>query len=409
MYDICIIGAGIAGLYCARELQRKMPHAKICILEKYKGIGGRIYTYHTTINGLDISWEAGAGRIHKSHHNVLTLLNEYGIETIPIGDKMDWRTSKGAEPINFMQLFKHLGVQQLSEETLESMTIKQILEKTMGAKQTKDLMNRYEYRSELDTLKASNALYSLNHELGNHGGFCVVKGGFSVLIDKMKADIPGIDIFLEHEMLDIKKEDFYKVLVKSKKPIHAKKVIVAIPRNALAEIPCFKGLPILEQVKMRPLVRMYAVFPLENGKAWFQGIDKFICDLPIRFVIPMDPTKGTIMISYTDGPEAEEWIAKAKKSEKMVQKEVMAQIRSLFSGQKIPDPLFFKIHPWSDGCSYWSPVANAPYDFNLVSKASVKPLPHMPELYMCNESWAYAQAWVKCSLDQAQKVIDILE
>jgi monoamine oxidase len=408
-YDICIIGAGIAGLYCARELQRKMPQAKICILEKYKGIGGRTYTYHTKVNGLDISWEAGAGRIHKTHHQVLALLKEYGIDTIPIGGKMDWRTAGGVEPVDFMQLFENLGIPQLADETLESMTIKQILQKSMGAKKTQDLLDRYEYRSELDTLKASNALYSLYHELGTHEGFCIIKGGFSVLIDKMKADIPRVDILLEHEMADIKKEDSYEIVVKSKKSIHAKRVIVAIPRNALAEIPCFKGLPILEQVKMRPLVRMYAVFPLENGKAWFAGMNKFICDLPIRYVLPMDPTKGTIMISYTDGEEAEQWIAKAKKNETGVQKEVMTQIRSLFPGQKIPDPLFFKIHPWSDGCSYWAPVANKPYDFNLVSKASVKPLPDMPEVYMCNESWAYAQAWVKCSIDQAQKVIDILE
>jgi flavin-dependent dehydrogenase len=48
MYDICIIGAGIAGLYCAREIQKKMLDAKICILEKFKNIGGRIYTFHTT-------------------------------------------------------------------------------------------------------------------------------------------------------------------------------------------------------------------------------------------------------------------------------------------------------------------------------------------------------------------------
>jgi len=89
MYDICIIGAGIAGLYCARELSKKMPEAKICILEKYKEIGGRTYTYHTTVNGIPVSWEAGAGRIHKSHHQVLKLLKEYGIETIPIGDEIE--------------------------------------------------------------------------------------------------------------------------------------------------------------------------------------------------------------------------------------------------------------------------------------------------------------------------------
>jgi len=410
MYDICIIGAGIAGLYCARELQRKMPKAKICILEKYKQIGGRTYTYHTKVNGMDISWEAGAGRIHKSHHQVLALLKEYGIDTIPIGGKIDWRTTKTpgvAESIDFLQLFENMGIPQLPDESLESMTVKQILEKTMGAKKTQDLMDRYEYRSELDTLRASNALYSLYHELGSHDGFCVLKGGFSLLIEKIKADIPRVDFLLEHEMLDIKKEDSYVVLVKSKKPIHAKKVIVAIPRNDLAEIPCFKGLPILEQVKMRPLVRMYAVFPLVPDGAWFAGMNKFVCDLPIRYVIPMDSSKGTIMISYTDGPEAEQWIAKAKKSETVVQKEVMAQIRSLFPGQKIPEPLFFKIHPWSDGCSYWVPGPTGPYDFNLVSKASVKPLPDMPDIYMCNESWAYAQAWVKCSIDQAQKVIDL--
>ena len=87
----------------------------------------------------------------------------------------------------------------------------------------------------------------------------------------------------------------------------------------------------------------------------------------------------------------------------------MKQIRSLFPNIQIPDPLFFKVHPWSDGCSYWTPDPNGPYDFNKVSKASVKPLPDMPNLYMCNESWAYEQCWVKCSIDQAQKVIDIIE
>ena len=76
-YDICIIGAGIAGLYCARELSKKYPESKICVLEKFKEVGGRTYTYHTTVNGLKISWEAGAGRIHKSHHHVWDLLKEY--------------------------------------------------------------------------------------------------------------------------------------------------------------------------------------------------------------------------------------------------------------------------------------------------------------------------------------------
>ena len=41
-------------------------------------------------------------------------------------------------------------------------------------------------------------------------------------------------------------------------------------------------------------------------------------------------------------------------------------------------------------------------DFLQESLKSVKPLPkQMPGVYMCNESWAYAQCWVKCAIDQA--------
>jgi phytoene dehydrogenase-like protein len=398
MYDICIIGAGIAGLYCAREIQRKMPEAKICILEKFKNIGGRLYTFHTTVNGLKVSWEAGAGRIHKSHHHVWKLLKEYNIDTIPITGGIEWRTSEGSDKIEFSKLLRNLEIARISEEDLESKTLKDLFTEIMGIKKAQEFMNRYEYRSEIDTLKASKALESLKHEIGHQEGFSVIKGGFSLLVDKLKESIPRVEILTEHEVTDIQQN---KILVKGKKPILASKIIVAIPRDAAVKLPCLAALPIMEQVKMRPLVRMYAVFPLKEGKAWFTGIQKFLCDLPIRYVIPVDPTKGTIMISYTDGPEAEYWMKR-----KNPEKEVMKQIRSLFPQMEIPDPLFFKVHPWSDGCSYWVP---GQYDFNKVSKTSVKPLPDMPNLYMCNESWAYEQCWVKCSIDQAQKVIDSIE
>jgi hypothetical protein len=401
IYDICIIGAGIAGLYCAREIQRKMPDAKICILEKFKNIGGRLYTFHTTVNGLKVSWEAGAGRIHKSHHNVIKLLKEYNIDTIPITGGIEWRTPEGSKQIEFSKLLANLEVARIPQEDLEAKTLKNIFTEIMGTKKTQLLMDQYEYRSELDTLKASKALESLSHELGHQEGFSVIKGGFSLLVDKLKESIPRVEILTEHEVSDIQGS---KILLKGKQPILASKVIVAIQRDAAVKLPCLAALPIMEQVKMRPLVRMYAVFPLQDGKAWFAGIQKFLCDLPIRYVIPIDPTKGTIMISYTDGPESEYWM-----KQKNPEPQVMKQIRSLFPQIEIPDPLFFKVHPWADGCSYWVPGTHGAYDFNKVSKASVKPLPDMPNLYMCNESWAYEQCWVKCSIDQAQKVIDIIE
>ena len=199
MYDICIIGAGIAGLYCAREIQKKMPNSKICILEKFKNLGGRTYTFHTTVNGQQISWEAGAGRIHKSHHNVLELLKEYNIDTIPITGGVEWRTPEGSAKIEFSKLLANLELARIPEEDLEAKTLKEIFTEIMGIKKAQEFMNRYEYRSELDTLKASKALESLSHELGHHTGFSVIKGGFSLLVEKLKGSIPHVEILTEHE------------------------------------------------------------------------------------------------------------------------------------------------------------------------------------------------------------------
>ena len=407
-WDICIIGAGIAGLYCALELSKKYPTSKICVLEKYKYIGGRTSTFKDKAKGLQ--WEAGAGRVHKSHHHVTKLISQYRLTKIPIPNEIKWRPSPGSvEPIKIEAYINNLGLDSLSPEILRMHTLKDLLTQTSGPSITKKLTDRYEYRSEFDTQRGDKALEALENELGDDEGFFVIKEGFSALIGHMKHDIEkaGVRILRENEATDIKKDGTsYEVEIRNAEPIKAAKVIVALTRDAVAELPCFKGLPILKQVKMRPLVRIYAVFPNTGGKMWFEGMAKFVCPKPVRYVIPINPKQGIIMISYTDGEDAEYWIRKMKGPNHIEQitGEIMGQIRGLFPDIKIPDPTFLKIHPWADGCSYWTP---GDYDFNKVSKASVKPLPKsMPGLYMCGESWAYNQAWVQCAIDQAVHAID---
>ena len=406
-YDICIIGAGMAGLYCALELSKKYPTMHICILEKYAFIGGRTSTFHHDT----VQWEAGAGRVHKTHTNVIKLIDHYGLTQIPISDEIEIRPdSSTVMPVEFSNCLNTLALDSLDPLILRTHTLKELVTKVMGTTKANELLDTYEYRSELDTLKADNGLYSLNHELGSSSGFFVIKEGFSALVGAMKRDIEvrGVEIMREYEATDILiHKDHYKLPIRNKPAIHARKVIVAVTRDDLARMPCFSGLPILKQVKMRPLVRMYAVFPKVNGQVWFNDVKKFVCPAPVRYVIPVNPAEGTIMISYTDGKDAEYWMNTIKKKgEDSVIKEVMKQVRDLFPNKTIPEPSYFKIHAWSDGCSYWTP---GDYDFNKVSKASVRPLPKsMPGVYMCGESWAYAQAWVKCAIDQAEHALDAL-
>lgn len=411
-YDICILGAGIAGLYCARELSKVYPDSKICILEKYKFIGGRISTFRDTIPGLgQISWEAGAGRIHKSHIDIITLINEYKLKLIPISGDIEFRTEDGLhESVEFGKYFKTLSsFSQLPPSTISKMTLKKVLQQTLGKSQASNLIDTYEYRSEIDTLRADNALKILTKELGNTSGFYVVQGGFSGLIGALKKDIEssGVKILREHEVVNIESVGAkYRIILKDNKPVRASKVIVALPRDSVAVLPCFKDLQVLKEVKMRPLLRIYAVFPMVDGKVWFHDIKKFICATPVRYVIPIDATKGIIMISYTDGDDALYWMNRIEQSgEADVLEEIMRQIRKLFPSMTIPDPIYFKTHMWKDGCSYWTPGA---YDSKLESDASLIPLPDsMPGVYMCGESWAADQCWVQSALTSVKGLLNI--
>jgi monoamine oxidase len=315
------------------------------------------------------------------------------------------------EKIEFSKYMNNLALDTIDSKTLAKHTLNEVLNETVGPALTKELTDRYEYRSEMDTERADKAVTLLSHELGSHDGYFVVNGGFSSLVKALKDDIQsrGVVILREHEAMNINKKGYkYEVVLKTGAgaPLVASNIFIALTRDVVATMPCFKHLPILKQVKMRPLVRMYAVFPRVRGRPiWFEGLPKFVCPPPVRYVLPIDPAKGVIMISYTDGKDAEYWMnAIEKKGEQEVQREVMRQIRELFPDKFIPIPVYFKIHPWSDGCSYWTP---GDYDFNKVSKASVVPLPDtMPGVYMCGESWAYNQAWVECAVDQARHAVN---
>ncbi len=55
---------------------------------------------------------------------------------------------------------------------------------------------------------------------------------------------------------------------------------------------------------MEPLFRIYAVFPTEGAKSWFSDIGRFVTAGPLRYFIPINPSCGITMISYTDGRDA---------------------------------------------------------------------------------------------------------
>lgn len=413
--DVCIVGAGIAGLRCGIEILHKRPKATVVILEKYKYKGGRVVTYRKTLQDVkgkctQLQWENGAGRIHSTHTKVLDLVKKYKLHTFPLSPEQSFVEDGKLKENTFDQLFQLFlpSLQRFQPEILANYTLRQLFEILLKGKADSFLL-QFPYRAEVDTLRADQAIESFTREMGTYEGYVVVKEGLSELIKGMVTEFESLggQIFLQQTVTDIQKDS--KFFVKAKTPNgdtlwEADKVICALHSEALKEIPCFRKWSVLQHLKMEPLLRVYAVFPTEKGVSWFSDISRSVSAGPIRYFIPINPACGIVMMSYTDGKDARglETLLE-KKGEEALEEYLMKELQKMFPTKEIPEPLFFKPHPWTHGCTYWLPGSYSP---EKLSEEALQPFPSiMPGLYCCGESFSTRQAWMEGALEHADLLL----
>jgi monoamine oxidase len=384
----------------------------VILLEKEKHTGGRVFTYYSP-DSPGMQWEEGAGRISTQHTKTLSLLKKYGLHTAPISSDSDWLSPKSAKsaksalriPNPFDDLCEiYLDpLKALDPHLLASHTIEQLLKKTVGPLKTERFLSLFPYYAETHTLRADLALRSFDEEMGHHE-FVVCQEGLSALTAAMAAE------FLErggeiHHGVTITgcSEKGSKMIVEvehnhdtqhGQGTYDSAAVVLTMPCDVLKKII---RAPVLQHVGMEPLVRIYAVFPLQNGKPWFQD-QKIVTDSPLRYIIPIHPKQRSIMISYTEGPDANHWSRLPKAD---LTKELMKEVRRLFPDRSIPDPTMVVRYPWAQGCSYWLP---GDYDVEEQSHASLQPNPHVP-LFLAGESFAVKQCWMESALEQADHLV----
>ena len=418
-YDLIIVGAGAAGLRIGIETLKKHPALRCCLLEKYNYVGGRVVTFHKDLPSVgEVQWENGAGRISKQHHRVRKLMADYGLHFAPIQGATSFLSKKTRDitPNLFYELhtmyFKPL--ESLPKEVLGSHTLEELLRKVIGHEKTVELRQQFPYYSEMCVLRADLALEAFAHEMGSNEGFGVCVEGYQAITDHMLKDflarggvllknteVTGVRSIGDGSIQLMAKEGN---CIKGSGPFHrvfqARQVVLALHHTALKGIQGIKQLAVLRHLEMPPLLRIYMVFPKHNGRIWFEGLPKIVTDSHLRFIIPYDASKGVIMISYTEGPDADFW---NKMTPEQVERRICSEIRSLFPDRDIPDPVFFKMHAWTDGCTYWKP---GHYDPVKESKKSLHPLPEeMPHLFMCSESFSLHQSWVESALEQADMLL----
>ena len=409
-FDIVIVGAGLAGLYCGIELVKKGK--SVCILEKYKYLGGRVVTYHEG----QYSWEIGAGRISDSHTLVHSLLSRYGLKTYPLSEKQTFVEHNGEQRENKFSTMIQPILKELSElpnTVLENHTLEEIMKSIYGEAKTDELLAEFPYRAELSVLRADLGITAFTEgEMSTYKGYSVVVGGLSSLIDAMANEFKkkGGVIKLNYEMVGLSQPDPHsKVVIECRVEksaadvVYANKLILALHSSALKSCPDTRHFPALKHLVMCPLLRTYGVFPTHSGSAWFAGLDRCITAGPVRYFIPIDEKKGVAMVSYTDADDANYLIKLLKRhGEEALGEFILKELRAMFPDRVIPKYTFFKAHPWYSGCSYWTP---GDYEPERLSQESMHPDKYLPSVYVCGESFSMKQAWMEGALEHASDMI----
>lgn len=397
--EVTIIGAGIAGLTVASGLLKK--GYRVLLLEKYPNVGGRIVTQRDPVQ-----YEIGAGRIHKNHTRVMALIRKYKLHTYPISGDIGWMGKGDPVPQRnpfscwFAPIVQQL--QTLPASTLRNNTIADLLPELS--------FQQFPYWAEVAMLRADIALDSFQAEMGTYENYVGIVEGIDSLTTHLASEVQqaGGILLTRYRVADIKPiRGGYEITGTFGKKAEAQpfvlrtpEVIIATCRCSLSNFSVLKGTSMLQQLQTSPLTRIYAVYPKgRNGRVWFETLPKVVTDSALRFVIPINPKTGLIMISYTDGPDTETWKPLEGKA---LQTAIQKEVRKVFGALgPVPEPTYLRKHEWPSGCTYWVPGA---YNVDSAIKKAMNP---RKGLYVVGESISRKQAWIEGALESAEELISL--
>ncbi len=397
-FNTIIVGGGLAGLTVAEALGEKA-----CVLERYPAFGGRVVTHRD--DGLQ--YEIGAGRIYKDHIHVNKLVKRFKLNTFPISTQSVYNNESNP----FLALFTPIRtvLETLPQKVLGEHTIAELVPSTYHP-----IFKMYPYWAELFLLRADVALplFKKGETMGATGSsdYYGVVEGLDAITSKLAeaAKKAGATLHNRHRVHDVlRKGPVFEVKGDYGKKAEAKpftytcdRIVIATCRCSLSDFSVLKGAPLLKQLATSPLTRIYATYPKQEGAVWFADMEKVVVDNPLRYIIPINPDKGLIMISYTDGPDTEYW--EQYKSDDDLKAAIMKHVRATFPEKTIPEPTFIKKHVWPSGCTYWLPGA---YDPVKASRAAHNPA---DGVYVVGESISMNQAWMEGALESAETLLRII-
>jgi protoporphyrinogen oxidase len=409
IYDIIIVGSGISALYLAYKLKNRKWN--ILVLEKNNYVGGRIKTFHISINNHKYQWEEGAGRFNDNHCLFIKLLHELQLKKYitKISSQINFQPSElsykskqsfiNESPNKYLEkIIKYSD--KMKKEELQSCIFKELANKVLTKDEYQFLLDSTgNYYTIFINMNAYEALklfkFVVNEKVQYYGLQC----GFDMIVMKLLDKIKKYNYTfqLNHSVTDIEYNQINTIfnIHCDKNLFQSKKVILTCPKPDLLKFKILRPIqPLLNSIKIKSLCRIYSIFKKKD--IWFKDIGKTTTNNASRTFIPVDKENGVIMISYSDGKYADAW--NKVKEEDLVT--TLCKNVEKTCKIKIETPLFTKKSYWKVATAYW--LKNI--DSETISKKICKPFDNIP-LYICGENYSPIQGWIEGALLTAENVV----
>ncbi len=411
IYDIIIVGAGMAGLYAGYNIKKNYPNKKFLILEKNpkKWIGGR--AGNDTFYNTNIVTGAGIGRKLKDKL-LFDLVTDLGVKTNEFEVKPAYskklQESYRVDILEIMDKLRKEYSKLDNSSPLKHTTFSNFAKSILQD----DLYNKFVISSgysDYENEDVANTLYYYGME---DNACCWKSFGLSwkELVTKLCEYIGPSNIIASSPVVSISrvKDDpcIFMITVQNnnkKTTYFTRKVIIATTIESIRNL--LPKYPIYNEIESQPFLRLYGKFNEKSTGIMKKLVPGYMfLTRPLQKIIPMDSDKGVYMISYNDNKNS--ILLKNYLSNNDTNRNMFARLLEKAFGLE-PNTLELieiKDYYWDAGTHYFKPLDNSTYQSR---EQFIKQAQH-PEkgILVVGEVVSLNQGWVEGALSSVSKVLD---
>ena len=191
---------------------------------------------------------------------------------------------------------------------IHNMSLYKLIKVSYNKKLVKLLMYSFGYPSDFIYQDALEGIKMFEHDYGNKS-FYHMTNGLSQITAKLENIITSSNVEIKTGVTleDIIKDTNNYTCKTNKGNYHCTNIILSLPKGNLTKLPYLRNISnILNTVKQNSHIRIYAKYPIINGKVWFHNMPSYTTNGIINNIVPIDMEKGWIMF-YSDNKNADLW------------------------------------------------------------------------------------------------------